>query len=80
MGNLREAYQSSISARANDIMRVFTAITTIFMPLTFITGIYGMNFDVIPGLHLKYGAFIVLSIMLVLGICMYLIFRKKEWL
>lgn len=80
MGNLREAYQSSISARANDIMRVFTAITTIFMPLTFITGIYGMNFDVIPGLHFKFGAYIVLGIMIVLGICMYLIFRKKDWL
>ena len=45
MGNLREAYQSSLSNRANEIMRVFTALTTIFMPLTFITGIYGMNFE-----------------------------------
>jgi len=80
MGNLREAYQSSLSARANEIMRVFTAITTIFMPLTFITGIYGMNFDRIPGIHVEYGAFIVLGIMLLLGLCMYFIFRKKEWL
>ena len=45
MGNLREAYQSSLANRANDIMRVFTALTTIFMPLTFITGVFGMNFD-----------------------------------
>jgi magnesium transporter len=45
MSNLREAYQSSLANRANEIMRVFTAITTIFMPLTVITGIYGMNFD-----------------------------------
>lgn len=80
MGNLREAYQSAVTSRANEIMRVFTAITTIFMPLTFITGIYGMNFDIIPGLHFKYGAYIVLGIMLVLGISMYIIFRKKEWL
>ena len=80
MGNLREAYQSSLSSRANEIMRVFTAITTIFMPLTFITGIYGMNFDNIPGIHFKYGAFVLLAVMLLLGVCMYIIFRKKEWL
>jgi magnesium transporter len=80
MGNLREAYQSSVSNRANEIMRVFTAITTIFMPLTFITGIYGMNFDFIPGLHLQMGSYILLGIMLLLGISMFFIFRKKEWL
>lgn len=80
MGNLREAYQSSLSSRANEIMRVFTAITTIFMPLTFITGIYGMNFDIIPGLHYKYGAYVLLGIMAILGCSMFIIFRKKEWL
>lgn len=80
MGNLREAYQSSLSSRANEIMRVFTAITTIFMPLTFLTGIYGMNFDEMPGLHYRYGAYVLLGIMLILGCSMYYIFRKKEWL
>lgn len=80
MGNLREAYQSSLTSRANEIMRVFTAITTIFMPLTFITGIYGMNFDVIPGLHFPYGAYICIGVMLLLGLGMFIIFRKKEWL
>lgn len=80
MGNLREAYQSSLSSRANEIMRVFTAITTIFMPLTFLTGIYGMNFDDIPGIHYRFGAYILLGIMLFLGCIMFYIFRKKEWL
>ncbi|CAM4268604.1 magnesium/cobalt transporter CorA [Paenibacillus alkaliterrae] len=80
MGNLREAYQSSVSNRANEIMRVFTAITTIFMPLTFITGIYGMNFDFIPGLHFRMGSYVLLGFMLLLGISMFFIFRKKEWL
>lgn len=80
MGNLREAYQSSVANRANEIMRVFTAITTIFMPLTFITGIYGMNFDFIPGLHLRFGSYVLLGVMLLLGISMFYIFRKKEWL
>ncbi|MBH5319255.1 magnesium/cobalt transporter CorA [Paenibacillus sp. GSMTC-2017] len=80
MGNLREAYQSSLSSRANEIMRVFTAITTIFMPLTFLTGIYGMNFDDIPGLHYRFGAYILLALMVFLGCGMFFIFRKKEWL
>ncbi|MDR0268782.1 magnesium/cobalt transporter CorA [Paenibacillus sp.] len=80
MGNLREAYQSSIANRANDIMRVFTAITTIFMPLTVITGIYGMNFDNMPETHFQYGYFAVIGIMITLAVSMLLIFRKKDWL
>jgi magnesium transporter len=80
MGNLREAYQSSIANRANEIMRVFTAITTIFMPLTVITGIYGMNFDHMPELHTKYGYYGVIGVMLSLGCGMLYVFRKKEWL
>lgn len=80
MGNLREAYQSSIANRANDIMRVFTAMTTIFMPLTIITGIYGMNFDNMPELHTGYGYYVVLAIMLGLGLGMFYLFRKKDWL
>ncbi|WP_410512149.1 magnesium/cobalt transporter CorA [Paenibacillus sp. BR2-3] len=80
MGNLREAYQSSIANRANEIMRVFTAITTIFMPLTVITGIYGMNFDNIPELHTQYGYYGVIGAMVTLGCGMLYVFRKKDWL
>lgn len=80
MGNLREAYQSSVANRANEIMRVFTAITTIFMPLTFITGIYGMNFDYIPGLHARHGSIVLLGVMALLGAGMFYLFRKKDWL
>lgn len=80
MGNLREAYQSSIASRANEIMRVFTALTTIFMPLTFITGIYGMNFDYIPGLHWELGGIIAVFVMVMVGVSMFLYFRKKDWL
>ncbi|MGW8956569.1 magnesium/cobalt transporter CorA [Paenibacillus sp. NPDC055715] len=79
MGNLREAYQSSIANRANEIMRVFTAITTVFMPLTVITGIYGMNFDNMPELHTHYGYFVVIGIMVALGVSMFCIFRKNDW-
>lgn len=80
MGNLREAYQMGVTNRANDIMRVFTAITTIFMPLTFITGIYGMNFDNMPGLHAPYGDVIIFAIMGVVGLFMFFLFKKKDWL
>ncbi|MEW9699646.1 magnesium/cobalt transporter CorA [Paenibacillus sp. SI8] len=80
MGNLREAYQSSVANRANEIMRVFTALTTIFMPLTFITGVFGMNFDNILGLRIPHGDEMVLAFMAALGIAMYWLFKKKEWL
>nr|WP_238357602.1 magnesium/cobalt transporter CorA [Cohnella zeiphila] len=80
MGNLREAYQSSVANRANEIMRVFTALTTIFMPLTFITGVYGMNFDYIPGMHDRAGSIVLLCIMAFLGLGMFYFFRKKDWL
>lgn len=80
MGNLREAYQSSIANRANEIMRVFTAITTIFMPLTVITGIYGMNFKHMPELESPYGYYGVLAVMVTLGCGMLYVFRKKDWL
>jgi len=80
MGNLREAYQSSLSNRANEIMRVFTAVTTIFIPLTFITGVYGMNFDYIPGMHTRNGSLILLALMLLLGVGMFYYFRRKDWL
>ncbi|CAH8716701.1 magnesium/cobalt transporter CorA [Paenibacillus thiaminolyticus] len=80
MGNLRESYQLSIANRANDIMRVFTAITTIFMPLTLITGIYGMNFEFIPFMSWGYGSIYIIGFMLILGALMFYLFRKKDWI
>lgn len=80
VGNLREAYQASLSGRANDIARIFTALTTIFMPLTIVTGIYGMNFDNMPELHSRYGYFLVLGFMFFLALGMYFVFKKKDWL
>ncbi|MGE6228792.1 magnesium/cobalt transporter CorA [Paenibacillus chitinolyticus] len=81
MGNLREAYQSSVANRANEIMRIFTALTTIFMPLTFITGIFGMNFtDILGLLTVPYADLFIFGFMGVLGLCMFLLFRKKGWI
>lgn len=80
IGNLREAYQLGLANRANDIMRVFTALTTIFMPMTIITSLYGMNFVNMPELQWKYGYYMVIGIMITIGASMYLLFRKKDWL
>jgi len=81
MGNLREAYQSSVANRANEIMRIFTALTTIFMPLTFITGVFGMNFTNILGmLELPHADLYAFGFMALLGTLMFVLFKKKDWL
>jgi magnesium transporter len=80
MANLREAYQSAVNTRANDIMRIFTALTTIFMPLTFITGIYGMNFKHLPGMGLPHSEYVAIGLMVALAGTMVYLFKKKDWL
>lgn len=61
-------------------MRVLTIIATIFMPLTFIAGVYGMNFSNMPELHWNWGYPLVLFLMLLTALGMLVIFRKKKWL
>jgi len=73
-------YMTTISNKMNEVMKVLTIIATIFIPLTFIAGIYGMNFDNIPELHFKYGYHILLGVMIVLFISMLFYFKKKKWL
>jgi magnesium transporter len=80
ISNLREAYESEISNQLNEIMKVFTIISTIFLPLTLVSGIYGMNFENMPELRLKYGYFLVLGLMVFIVGGLILIFRKKKWL
>lgn len=77
--DIRDSYLSINSAHMNRNMMVLTVITTIFIPLTFIVGVYGMNFQNMPELTMKYGYFIVLFIMLGMGIGMFYWFRKKGW-
>ena len=67
------------STKMNQVMQKLTIIATIFMPLTFITGVYGMNFRNMPELYWRYGYFIILGIMIVVGIIMYAFFRRKKW-
>jgi magnesium transporter len=63
----------------NSVMMTLTVITTIFMPLTFIVGVYGMNFEYMPELKWKYGYFTVLGIMALIALTMTLWFKKKGW-
>ena len=61
-------------------MRLLTAITILFMPLTVLTGIYGMNFDYMPELHWHYGYFMVLGLMALIIISLLLLFNRRKWL
>jgi magnesium transporter len=80
LSEMMDIYLSSISNRINDVMRVLTIITTIFIPLSFIAGVYGMNFKYMPELNWRLGYPAVLLTMLCLGIFMLIFFRKKKWL
>lgn len=73
-------YLSSASNRLNSIMKVLTVIATIFMPLTFIAGVYGMNFRRMPELEWTYGYPLVLLVMAGIGIAMFVYFKQKEWM
>ena len=72
-------YHSSMSTKLNDIMALLTIFSVIFIPITFIVGVYGMNFDNMPELHLKYGYFIVWGVMLLIAIGMFWYFKKRKW-
>ncbi len=77
---LMDTYLSQISHRMNEVMKVLTIMSTIFIPLGFLAGVYGMNFDYMPELHFKYGYFFLLGVMLLAAIGMLLFFRHKKWL
>ena len=73
-------YLSSVSNRMNEVMKVLTIIATIFIPLTFIAGIYGMNFANMPELQWGYGYFVILTVMAVIGISLVVYFKRRRWL
>ncbi len=78
--SLLEMYMSNVSNKMNEVMKVLTIMASIFIPLTFIAGIYGMNFSYMPELQWKYGYFVVWGVMLTLFIAMLIFFKKKRWL
>lgn len=80
LAGMLDIYLSSMSNRMNEVMKFLTIIGTIFIPLTFIAGIYGMNFEFMPELKWRWGYFLVMAGMAGIGIGLLLYFRRKKWL
>ena len=80
LASIFNAFHSLASQRMNEVMKVLTVISTIMLPLTFIAGIYGMNFEHMPELKWEHGYYLVLSAMSVTGVAMLFLFRKRGWI
>ncbi len=80
LSGMLDLYLSSISNKMNEVMKVLTIIATVFIPLTFIAGIYGMNFEYMPELKWPWGYLAVWGLMIMIGIAMLIYFRRKRWL
>ena len=78
--DLSNVHISLLAQKTNDVMKVLTIIATIFIPLTFVVGVYGMNFKYLPELEWRYGYFYVWILMLAIVLCMLRYFRKQKWM
>jgi magnesium transporter len=76
---LMETYLSMMSNKMNEVMRVLTVIATLFIPLTFIVGIYGMNFKYMPELDVPWAYYVVWGVMIAVVLTMLLYFKRKKW-
>ncbi len=77
--SLTNLYFARLSQKSNEIMQFLTIVTAIFIPLTFLVGVYGMNFKYMPELSMKYGYYIVWGIMVVVAVFLVIYFKKKKW-
>jgi magnesium transporter len=80
VSGMLDIYLSSVSNRLNSVMKVLTIIATVFMPLTFLAGVYGMNFKHMPELEWRWGYPVIWAVMIAIGVFMLIYFRKKKWL
>lgn len=80
LSGMLDIYLSSISNKMNEVMKVLTIIATIFIPLTFIAGVYGMNFRFMPELEWRWGYPLILLLMAGISLFMIVYFRKKKWI
>jgi len=80
LAGMVDTYLSGISNQMNKVMQVLTIVSTIFIPITFLAGVYGMNFEYMPEIHKKWGYPAVLALMAVTAIGMLLYFRRKKWM
>lgn len=79
ISGLMELYSSTISNKLNNVMKTLTVIGAIFIPLTFIAGIYGMNFDNMPELHYRYGYHTIMAAMFAIAVGMFLYMKSRKW-
>jgi len=80
VSGILDIYLSSVNNRLNEVMRVLTVIATIFMPLTFLAGIYGMNFEYMPELKWRFGYGLIWFVFLTTAAVMIIYFRRKKWM
>lgn len=80
LSGLQDLYISEISFKMNNVMQVLTIISTIFIPLSFLAGLYGMNFKYIPELEWQYGYFVLLGVMISLVIGLLILFKRNKWM
>jgi magnesium transporter len=73
-------YNSALSNKMNDVMKILTIFAAIFIPLTFIAGIYGTNFEYLPELHFKYSYFIFWGVMIIVAVSLLIFFKRKKWI
>jgi magnesium transporter len=80
LDGLTNLYYATQGQRMNEIMKILTVVSAIFIPLTFIAGVYGMNFTHMPELQYTYGYYVVISGMFLMGISLLIFFWKRGWL
>ena len=80
LSGILDIYLSSVSNRMNEVMKILTIIGTIFIPLTFLVGVYGMNFEFIPEIHWHWGYFALWGVMILMGGSLVVFFKRKKWL
>jgi magnesium transporter len=80
VAGMLEVYLSSVSNKLNQVMKVLTVMSSIFIPLTFVAGVYGMNFKYMPELEWSYGYPAIMLGMLAVAVALLAVFRRKEWL
>lgn len=79
LGGIHDTYLSSVSNRMNEIMKVLTIISTIFIPMTFIAGVYGMNFENMPELKWPFGYYLTWGVMLMIALSLVFFFKRRKW-
>lgn len=77
---MQDTYQSQLSIQQNNLMKIFTIVTVIFLPLTLLVGWYGMNFAYMPELHWKYGYPIIIAVSTGIVVALIWYFKHKKWL